>query len=132
MYQPANGGRKTSEPLLGESRISQLLCFFKVQFPTTPSEHSSKTTGRFAAIRPMVPLQLTASQLSRGMPRLQWSPTKNITIIRIGSIQRAACVVPILPSLQMEIPEKPSELLAHATKYILNTKVDCEMFANVY
>jgi hypothetical protein len=129
MYRRNTGG---DEVLLGENGVGQLLCFFRVDFPLPPSEHSLKSAGRFAAIRPLVSLPLTKSQCSRGLPRLQWSSTHDIMVIRVGSIQRSACVVPILSSLRMDIPEKPSELFLQATRFILNTKVDLETFANIY
>jgi hypothetical protein len=136
IYQPPNDGTKKVEfPVMGDRSVGQLRCFFRVRFPSSPTEQSSSRTqafGRFAAIRPMVQLALTPSQLSRAMPRFEWAPNKEIMVIRVGSIERAACVVPILPSLRIDTPESPSELRSKATRFVLNTKVDLETFAMFY
>ena len=140
IYRPLTDNH---HPVMGDRSVGQVLCFFRVLFPSlslslssshlaTPMESSAPgpSSGRFAAIRPMEQLPMTPSQQQRAMPRFQWSQ-KGIIVVRIGSIEWAACVVPILPSLH-DIPEVPSKLLSQATSFILNTKVDLETFATFY
>lgn len=53
-------------------------------------------------------------------------------VIRVGSIERAACVVPVLPSLRVNTPESVSELRSKATRFVLNIKADLETFVMFY
>ena len=81
----------------------------------------------------MVQLPPTPSQMARAMPRFEWDPRKNIMVIRIGSIDQAACVVPVLPSMRaLTGAEKPSDIWSRVTKFVLNTKVDTKTFATYY
>jgi hypothetical protein len=134
IYQLANGTRTLNLPIMGNQSVGRVLCFFQVHFPSPPSERlSAGSVGRFAAIRPMVQLPLSSSQIARGMPRFEWATGKEIMVIRIGSINQAASMVPVLPSLQTATAAKePSEVWSKATSYILNTKVDLMTFATYY
>ena len=67
------------------------------------------------------------------MPRFEWDPRKNIMVIRIGSIDQAVCVVPVLPSMRaLTGAEKLSDIWSRVTKFVLNTKVDIKTFATYY
>lgn len=134
VYMPADDGhRPIDNPILGARSVGQVLCFFRAAIPSASGKAGGKLEyGRFAAIRPMAQLPMTPSQLRRVMPRFAWTTTR-LTIIRIGAIERAACMVPVLPVLRKtELPESPVELISKATKFVLNTKVDLETFSSLY
>lgn len=125
VYRPPN---PVDNPVMGDRSIAQLKCFFRVRFPKAPGE-TKEQTGRFAAIRPMVQLPLTPGQVKRAMPIFKWSSTE-LMVIRVGSIERAASVVPVMPTLT--VPEGPFRMWQLATKFVFNSKVDHETFAEFY
>src|SRR5690606_41283124 len=98
-----------------------------------PPAELRPTSGRFAAIRPKTQLPSTTTQIARCMPRFEWTAGNEIMVIRIGSIDQAACMVPVLPSMRVaSAAERPTEVWAKATKFVLNTKVDVSTFATYY
>lgn len=128
---PDDGHRPLDNPILGARSVAQVLCFFRAALPS--KANGKLEYGRFAAIRPMVQLPMTPSQRRRVMPRFAWSTTTTMTIIRIGAIERAASMVPVLPVLRAkELPDSPAELISKATKFVLNTKLDLETFSSLY
>lgn len=132
VYQPPGGGhndKPLDNPILGARSVAQVLCFFRAAFPSKDGTGRLEY-GRFAAIRPMDQLEMTPSQRRRVMPRFKWSDTP-IMVIRIGAIERAACMVPVLSSLR-DIPDSPGDLISRVTKFVLNTKVDLETFTSLY
>ena len=84
-----SAGRQLDKPIMGDRSVGRLICFFCILFPLlapaakeslNPAERPL-TYGRFAAIRPMVQIPITNSQLARGMPQFEWAPGKAIMVI---------------------------------------------------
>ncbi|RPA86039.1 hypothetical protein BJ508DRAFT_322185 [Ascobolus immersus RN42] len=118
-------------PIMGTRSIAQLVAIFHVKFDTPAGRKpSDKDYGRFAAIRPMEQLPLTPRQLKRGLPIFEYSK-KEVDVIRIGSIERAANVVPILPAYKHS-PKSPRDIWNLATKVVFNTNVDLWTFSEFY
>jgi len=128
VYRPVG---QESLPIMGTRSIAQLKCIFRVRFnPKAGKKPSDDDYGRFAAVWPMVQLPMTPRQEKRGLPIFEFSK-KELEIIRVGSIERAANVVPILPAYKHE-PKNPKDIWAIATKVVFNTKVDLDTFAEFY
>ena len=123
--------------LLGESLFGQVVCLFRVRILGQYTKDGKVHFGRFAAIRPFKALPLTIGQRRRGMPLFEWDTERNLSIVRIGAVQRAACIVPVVGSMRsdavtMANSKAQINLWSYATKFILNTKVDLETFNVVY
>lgn len=134
---------RTEQPIMKFSRIGKVIGFFRIHLPTPVGEVPSlEDHHKFAVIRTTNQLPMTESQQKRGFPRFEWAkPSSSCTtkfpikVIRIGSIQMAASMVPILPSYfrrGASAPETPEELWASASKFIFNTKVDRRTFYTYY
>ena len=133
VYTPDQSKLKADEkwehPIMGIRSIGQVRCFFRVRFEGRKGAKASY--GRFAAIRPMVQDQnMTPEEVQRGMPTFTYSK-KEMVVVRIGSIDRAACVVPVWCKKWLP-PHSPQQLWHHADKVVFNTKVDLETFHNHY
>ena len=126
VYRPVD---PIDNPVMGNTTIGQLRCLFRVKFA---GERGKKATyARFAAVRPMKQLKMTPGQLKRAMPGFEYDSEKSILVIRIGAIDRAACVVPMWTRKYLP-PSSPQQLWEHATKVVFNTKVDLETFHAMY
>src|SRR5690606_7162014 len=139
IYQPWNDGTVKDHPIIGDKSVGQLKCLFRARLSppnfdgVLPPAERLSTIGRFAAIRPMTQLPSTTSQIARGIPRFEWTAGKEIMVIRIGSIDQAAYMVPVLPTMRVaSAVERPTEVWAKATKFVLNTKVDVSTLATYY
>ena len=124
------------KPIMLRRQIGKVLCFFRVQLPPKPGEApSARDYGKFAAIRPCEQIDMEPRQQARSMPRFRWHRTSSIKVIRIGSIESTASMVPILPSLWnggRSLPETAEELWAAADRFLFNTKVDLWTYSKYY
>ncbi|RPA70835.1 hypothetical protein BJ508DRAFT_316163 [Ascobolus immersus RN42] len=132
----------TEQPIMKFSRIGQVIGFFRIHLPTPVGEEPSlEDHHKFAVIRTTNQLPMTEAQQARGFPRFEWakpsSPSTKfpIKVIRIGSIQMAASMVPILPSYFRKgasAPDTPEALWESASSFLFNTKVDRRTFYTFY
>ena len=122
VYKPLEG---IHHPVMGDRSIARLWCLFRVRFPGTDGRKA--TYARFAAIRPMVQCPMTPSEVARAMPVFEFDTQKELAVIRIGAIERAACVVPLWNRKYLP-PSSPKYLWKMATRVVFNSKVDLETF----
>ncbi|RPA71300.1 hypothetical protein BJ508DRAFT_335367 [Ascobolus immersus RN42] len=138
------GRSERQDSHLGPDEVGQLKALFQLDLPLRPGQDRVHH-GRYAAIRPMriVPRR-NKQQAVRAFTVLEWANRRDendLLVIRIKSITRAVCLVPILPTLAKvdRIPkgssrhyEAPAGIFASAERFILNNRVDPETFNTYY
>ena len=129
VYTPARRHEIPDQPIMGKRTIGHLRCLFRVRFEGR--EGSKASYGRFAAVHPMIQERMTPEEVTRGMPSFKYDQEISLEVIRIGTIERAACVVPIW-NRKFLPPSGAYQLWEHAERVVFNTKVDLETFHSCY